>query len=87
LLSNYLLIQRYTYSSAEESGSVGFYGYVLDYLEGGGYVVDINLYPVVSNFLLFFVSCYVTYNLMNSREDSDNGSSFTSSLQQLIVCN
>lgn len=35
--------ERYKFLSSKESGSVGIFGYILDYLDGGGYVVDVNL--------------------------------------------
>jgi polycystin 2 len=34
---------KYTYQSSSQCGSVGQFGNMLSYLEGGGYVVDVNL--------------------------------------------
>lgn len=43
-LSNLIYLSRYTYMTQDETGSEQIIGYILDFLDGGGYTVDLNLY-------------------------------------------
>jgi hypothetical protein len=35
---------RYKFQTSDQTGSAGILGYILTYLDGGGYVVDVNMY-------------------------------------------